>query len=271
MVVYSGSASALVKRKHVSRANYEGDESVRSKAVVRFLNRAARYNDDLELIAVFGLAVERNTLTPESGTPLFEHIDAGLHPRLTKAKPSDHNRQLVYGHLRKTVYASYIKDLYEDFVDYLGDIVSSAARKGFDPNVLRGEYKVQLSAADLLEAGSWDTTLALMVEALHHRLAAMGTVKIIEFLDKRLGLELDQGVIDAAMSYIDLRHLLVHCDGIADEGFCSRNPALCTYPNDSVRLDDSVVTDAYAAIVALVEHIDERAVATGILASEDLN
>ncbi len=244
---------------------------MRSKALVRFLNRAARFNDDLELISVVGLAIESGALTPEDGSPLFLHTDDVLHPRLAKAKSSDHNRLLVFGHLRKTVYASYIKDLYEDFVDYLGDLVSSASRNGFDPDVLRGEYKVQLSAADLLKCGSWDGVRSAIVDELHARLHVMGTTKTISFLDKRLGLELDPAPVQAALSYLQLRHLLVHSDGIADAEFCAHNPHLCSHPEESVRLDETVARDAYVAIAGLVEHIDERAVLTQILSPDDVH
>jgi hypothetical protein len=243
---------------------------MRSKALVRFLNRAARFNDDLELVSVLGLAIERGVLTPEAGEPLFAHLDGELHPRLAKAKPTEHNRQLVFAHLRNTVYASHVKDLYEDFVDYLGEVVSSAARKGFAPDSLRGEYKVTMSAADLLECKTWDGVCAAIVEALHQRLAALGTVKTIAFLDRRLGLALDQAIVGPALAYLEMRHLLVHSDGVAGKGFCDRHPALCARPGESVRLDESVARGARTAITALVEHIDGHAVDAGILASQDL-
>jgi hypothetical protein len=245
---------------------------MRSKALIRFLNRAARFNDDLELVSVLGIAIEAGALTPEGdGRPLYEYVEAESHPRLAKAKPTAHNRQLVYGHLRKTVYSSYVKDLYEDFVDYVGEIVSSASRRGFAADVLRGEYRIQLSAADLLVCGSWDGVRDAITNALRDRLAVMGSLKTIEFLDKRLALDLDSHVVDAARVYLDLRHLLVHCDGVADESFCRRNLGLRARPGEAVRLDESVARGALTAIAALVEHIDARAVDRDALAAEDLN
>lgn len=244
---------------------------MRSKAIVRFLSRAARFNDDLELIAVIGASVDHGALTSQDESQLFSYIDPELQPRLAKAKTSEHNRQLVFGHLRKTVYASYIKDLYEDFVEFLGETVASAARKGLSPHVLRGEYKVVLSASDLLDCGSWDAVNGAITQALHRRLHAIGAVGTITFLDKRLRLSLQQPLVDRAIRYMDLRHLLVHSDGVADDSFCLRYPDLAPYPAQSVRLDESVARDAFAAFADLVEHIDERAVAKSILAAEDLN
>jgi len=243
---------------------------MRSKSLVRFLNRAARFDEDLELISVVGLAVAAGDLNPEAGGPLFSHVDASSHPRLAKAKVTDHNRSLVFGHLRKTVYASHVKDLYEDFTDYLGEVVASAARQGFAPDVLRGEYKVQLGAADLLARESWEGVCEGIVDALNQRLDALGTFKKIEFLDRRLKLDLDATTVELALSFLDLRHLLVHCDGVADEGFCSRHSGFDARPGRSVHLDEGLARDARAAITALVEHIDTRAVTVGILSADDL-
>lgn len=244
---------------------------MRSKAIVRFLSRAARFNDDLELVAVLGASIENGALTPKDESKLFVHIDPELQPRLAKAKASVHNRQLVFGHLRKTVYASYIKDLYEDFVDYLGETVASAARRGLAPDMLRGEYKVTISAADLLNCGSWEAVNGAIVHALHDRLHAIGAVGTIAFLDRRLGLSLQQPLVERAIRYMELRHLLVHSDGVADDSFCLRHPDLAPYPSQSVRLDEAVARDAYSAFADLAEHIDDRAVAASVLAVEDLN
>lgn len=103
---------------------------MRSKALVRFLNRAACFDEDLELVSVMSLAVRSGDLSPAEDDELFSHIDAAEHPRLTKTKVNDSNREKVIGHLRQTLYAAHVKDLYEDFVDYLAEISRSVMRKG---------------------------------------------------------------------------------------------------------------------------------------------
>jgi len=242
---------------------------MRSKALVRFLNRIARFDDDIELIDVFVRAVVAGDLTPDESTRLFDHVNPDAHPRLAKAKASDHNRTLVVGHLRKTVYSSYIKDLYEDFSEYLNELVVSAFRKGLDPIQLRGEYKVLVAADELLACEDWGAALEMIAVSVGERLDAMGNHKKLAFLDKRLGLAIDPEHIDAAMPFIELRHLLVHTDGKADEGFCSKWDVLGAHPGESVKLSEQTTRDARAAITALVEHIDARAVDVGILQDED--
>lgn len=243
---------------------------MRSKALVRFLNRAARFDADLEIVDVIGIAIEEGRLTPSDEARLFEFVDPQAHPRLAKAKATAQNRQIVVGHLRKTVYSSYVKDLYEDFTDYLDELISSAARKGLSPQQLRGEFKLQLSADEVLECGDWDSVTSMIARALLGRLHDMGNAKRMTFLDKRLGLGLDPEVVGPAMAYLDLRHLLVHTDGLADAEFCQRYPVLGAYPNEPVKLTMQTANDARLTITALVEHVDERAVAASILASEDL-
>jgi len=242
---------------------------MRSKALVRFLNRVARFDDDTELVDVFVRTIAAGDLTPDEGSRLFDHIEPSAHPRLAKAKATDHNRGLVVGHLRKTVYSSYIKDLYEDFTEYLNELVVSAFRKGLDPAQLRGEYKVLVAADELLGCEDWDGALQVIAASVGNRLDAMGTHKKLDFLDKRLGLTINSDLIDAAMPFVELRHLLVHSDGKADAGFCSKCQGLGAHLGESVKLTEQTTRDARAAITALVEHIDARAVDVGILQEED--
>lgn len=242
---------------------------MRSKALVRFLNRAARFADDIELIDVISRAVDAGDLTPPSNDRLFRHIERQIHPRLARAKVSPHNRGLVVGHFRKTVYSSYIKDLYEDFTQYLNELLVSAVRKGMAPEKLRGEYKVLVAADELLGCATWDDAISRLASLVGDRLDALGNHKKLAFLDKRLELDLDPVIVDSALAFVELRHLLVHMDGRADDAFCSARPGFGARPGGQVKLTEQTTKAARAAITALVEHIDAKAVAAGILLDED--
>lgn len=243
---------------------------MRSKALVRFLNRAACFDDDLELVSVISHAVRNGDLSPELGDSLFVHVDALEHPRLTKTKVNDNNREKVIGHLRQTLYAAHIKDLYEDFVDYLAEISQSVMRKGIKSDAVRGDFKLQLPASLILECGSWEAVLEAVHDALEERLKALGTHKTVEFLDKRIGLGLDASLVEVAFRYLDLRHLLVHEDGRADERFCSSHPDFLATPGRTIKLHPTVTREARQAITALVEHVDARAVSAEVLCLDDM-
>jgi len=243
---------------------------LRSKALVRFLNRAACFDEDIELVSVVSRAVKNGELSPELGDGLFVHVDASEHPRLTKTKVNDNSREKVIGHLRQTLYAAHIKDLYEDFVDYLAAISRSVMRNGIAADAARGDFKVQLAASSILECGSWPAVLDAVHDALEERLKALGTHKTVEFLDKRVGLGLDEALVEVAFRYLDLRHLLVHEDGRADERFCKCHPEFLATPGRTIKLDATITREARRAITALVEHLDAQAVGLQVLSPEDM-
>jgi len=243
---------------------------VRSKALVRFLNRAACVDEDLEFASVISHALRSGDLTPQVDGRIFNHVDPTEHPRLAKTKVNEKNREKVIGHLRQTLYAAHIKDLYEDCVEYLDEIAMSVMRRGIRPEVLRGEYRFQIPATAILECGSWECVLDAMTAGLGERLKIMGTHKTVEFLDRRVGLGLDASIAESALQYLDLRHLLVHEDGRADERFCARHPNFIATPRRTIKLDANIAQDARRAITAFVEHVDERAVSAGVLSSADL-
>jgi len=243
---------------------------VGSKALVRFLNRAACVDDDLEFASVISRAVRSGDLSPEVGDRIFRHIDAEEHPRLARIKVNNDARERVVGHLRQTLYAAHIKDLYEDCVEYLNNVSMSVGRKGVAPSAFGGEYRFQLSAATILECGSWDAALDAVTKGLGERLKALGTHKTVEFLDRRVGLGLDESIVECAFRYIDLRHLLVHEDGRADERFCKSHPGFIATPGRTIKLDAAIARDARRAITELVKHVDERAVRLGVLLPSDL-
>lgn len=241
-----------------------------TKPQLRFLNRAARFDADIELVDVFAIAVRKGDLTPVGGAPLLQHVDKRKHPRLAGQKPSDHNRKLVVAHLKKSINASYIKDLYEDFAAYLTDLVVCAARRGFSPDQLIGDHRLQIEANDLLKCGSYDAVLTLVGESLFRKLENLrSTKKLIESLDKKLGLGLDRALVDAALPYLELRHLLVHADGVADDAFCERFPDFGATPHEQIPLTSSTAGNARTAITRLVAHIDAKALQADLVAESD--
>ena len=215
-------------------------------------------------------AVVSDELSPADEGRLFLHVDPSKHPRLSNQKASDDNRRHVAGHLRKSVHASYIKDLYEDYSEYLTEMIS-VTKRGFTPRRIEGQHKVTLDANTILECGSWDGVLSLVTESLFDRLCSMSnTGRITQMLDDVLGLDLDLKVVATAQPYIELRHLLVHADGIASPEFCIAFPDFGAYEGENVKITTSVAREARTAVTELVEHIDSKAVAVGLVVAADM-
>jgi hypothetical protein len=244
---------------------------MKSKALVRFLNRAARFDVDLELADVLDLAMNAGRLSDPSAPVIFTDVERAKHPRLAVHKATDHQRQLLVAHLKATLRSAYIKDLYEDFGAYLLDIVTAAARAGLQPGRLIGEHKFEIDANEILACTSWASVVEMVSTRLFRRIEAeRNTMKLLVSIDKKLGLGVDKKLIQAAMPYLELRHLLVHQDGIPDQEFCKRYATLKAKPGKKIQLTNAITSTARNSITKLANNYDSLAVKVSLLGQTDL-
>lgn len=242
-----------------------------TKLLVRFLNRAARFDADVELVDVLATAIGKGLLHDPKAKHIFRFIDVKKHPRITKHKSSAHNRGLAIAHLKATVHAAFIKDLYEDASEYVSSLIGSAARKGLDPGRLIGEHRMSIDANDLLALGGWDAVVKLVSRSLFRKLESeRSTKKLLDALDKKLSLGADATIVAAALPFLDIRHLLIHADGVVDDLFAMSYPHIGFKAGDNLELKWKLVDEARSKITALVRHYDERALAAGVVAADDI-
>jgi len=207
----------------------------------------------------------------KSETALFAHCDPKFHPVIAKRKVWDNGRKAASLHLNKTLRAAYIKDLYEDFSQYLAEIVQACARKGLSPDRFIGKHGFSIEANDLLKLGSWDAVIAHVSAKLFRAVESeKSTMKLISAIDAKLDLKLDAATCDAALPNLDLRHLLVHRDGVPDKEYCDKYPKMKAVPGTEMTLRLSLVSDARTAIHELARHIDYKIVSLKLVLPEDL-
>ncbi len=241
---------------------------MKSKSLVRYLNRTAQFDADLELTDVFS---QPRYWGRTSDAILFTGIDPRKHIRLAKRRVNKHNRELACKHLNITIRSAYIKDIYEELTHYLSDVIRCCAKKNLDPDRLIGDHKFQIDANTLLSLGSWDSVLRRIADDLFRKLEnERSTIKLINAIDAKLNLKLDMAVVESAVPYLDMRHILVHRDGIVDSEFAARHPQIGLSAGQDFSLQFSQIADARDAINALVKQIDERVVSNNLLLAEDL-
>src|SRR5258708_6137447 len=242
---------------------------MKTKASVRFLNRAAHFEADIELAdALSCLASVQNA---RGNTNLLPTVDPARHPRLAVRRPSDHNRKLACKHLNTTIRASYIKEIYEELGHYITAILRGCALKGLDGNRLVGDHRFSVDGNALLSLGSWDGVLDHVSTELFRQLEnEPNTPKLIAAFGAKLNFRLDPVVVEAALPYLEMRHILVHRDGIVDREFAAKHPQLNLTEGDEFSLGYSEVTRARDAINALVAHIDEKIVQNGLVPTAEL-
>jgi hypothetical protein len=96
------------------------------------------------------------------------------------------------------------------------------------------------------------------------------TKSLIEKMDKKLGLNIGEEIIHAALPYLEIRHKLVHGQGKADKEFCERYPFIGAEEDKTIELEYSLIDNARKAIITLVKEFDKKIVANGLVETTDL-
>src|SRR5262245_32113197 len=245
---------------------------MKTKYLIKFLNRLAHYDADLELADILVQAARTGAIAARSGKYIFPFVDPTKHPRLAARKPTDTGRRIAIGHLMNTLYGAFIKDLYEDVGAYAADLLAGAARAGLSPDRLIGEHRMTFDANDLLRCQSWNGVVSMVSKSLFRAMEnERSTARLLSALNKKLDLKVPDTSISAALPYFELRHLLVHADGVADEAFCRANPNFGATPGNAVVLTFQLVAGGRKCVVDMVTEFDRCAVLNGIVLREDLH
>ena len=241
---------------------------MKTKAYFRFQQRCDYYESDLELCE---LLIQRFLDLPDSTQKLAVALGStnAQHPKLGQ-RNTLRSRQIRGGHLKRTLAASFVKDLYEDFVEYISEVMLRAAEKGVEPSRFVGDAKFELKASEILALGSWDNVVSLISKKVFRALEGeRSTIELIRKAAGRLGLKLDQAIVEAAMPYLEARHLLVHQDGRADNNFRHKYPNIAVR-DDKITLDRAFLSAAQSAIDALAREIDREIIAANLIRPEQL-
>ncbi len=241
---------------------------MKTKAYVRFLNRIEHYAADVELVDVFALSADK--LTASSGGRMFDAVHPDKHPTLAKRGNGAGSRKIALGHLKASIATAHVKDLYEDVTMYLQELLAAAMRRGLDPQRLIGEHEFPTNANRLLRLGSWPAVVQFVADSVFRKLEdERSTKNLLRKMDSKLGLGIDQAVIDAALPYLEARHFLVHDDGVVDAEFAAQHASLGLKAGDCIPTDYAFVVAARAAMANLVKEIDAKVIAKQVVAAED--
>jgi hypothetical protein len=244
---------------------------MKTKSHVRFFSRAAHLDVDIELADVMRISIQGGLLSGAGNQYIFDKVNPQQHPRLASRANTNESRKLAANHLKATLCEAFLKNIYEDISQYFLEILTSAARNGLDPNRLIGEHKVTFDANTILQAGSWDKVVSLVTQSVFRKLENERSTKdLLEKMNGKLNLGVLQATIDSALPYFEVRHLLVHSDGKADQKFCSSFPTFGATVGQKIKLDYVLLQNARTAICQLVEEFDQKIVANNVVAANEL-
>lgn len=189
--------------------------------------------------------------------------------QLSQYKIGTQNRRSVVNHLRNTLYTAYIKDLYEEFCIYLKGIMKEVyINAKVTPERLSGEHKVTLSSVDILQHLQIGDLADVVIDQIFQLLEQeRSTIELIRKFHKKIGICIDEELVNKAIDYLEIRHKLVHADGYVDEDFKKKHKLLKYTSNNKIKLDYSTIRQAREAVHSLVSDMDSKLISAELAKS----
>ncbi len=238
-----------------------------SKCFVSFINKMSHFNADLDFIDILSMSIENGDFS--GGEELFPGSSDEKYTVLSHYKVGDQNRRLVINHLKSTLYTAYIKDLYEEFSIYLKGIMKEVyINAKVTPERLSGANKVNLSSVDILRHLQIGDLADVVIDKIFQSLEnERSTIELIKKFHNKIGIDINQSLVDKAIYYLEIRHKLVHTDGYADEEFKKEHDLLNYTSANKIKLGYNTICQAYDAVYQLVSDMDSKIVSAGLAKS----
>ena len=183
---------------------------MKSKPYVAFLNQMPVYQVDVELLDYAGVNV------PSSAVANVKN----RYPTLSKLTFDKQQKLIRVNHLKATVYDAIIKRSYELMMQYFIGVVNAVIAGGTYVQQIIGSEHVEYTEREIIAAGNWNGVCRMIAERIIRNLESKrDTQQLIGAVNKRLELGIAKKVFDEVAMYIEVRHLLVHNSGKADQNF----------------------------------------------------
>ena len=240
-----------------------------SKYALIFKNRVLSFDQDVDLMDIICKAQQKNDFLTSDNELLFKYQQKSVHTSLASRRNTKKSKDIVVTHLKKSVYTSYIKDIYEEVTMYFSALLSEAALISHDSdkvNRLLGEHKIEINAKQLLTYTSLDELKKFVAERIIQLLELeRSTILLIKKVCNKLDIEVEQNLIEEAIPYLEIRHKLVHAAGKADEIFQEKYDTIKCDQNCYIVLNKTLLKNAKSKITQLIMAIDKVAIEKGIL------
>jgi hypothetical protein len=172
------------------------------------------------------------------------------------------NRALIKHAITRNCQAT-IQILYSHLNEYLKSILSDMMHHR--PLMVVDKAQGALQFQEILRLGDFDAMCEVMVERVFRKLENnsrdMGTV-IGKILDNT-GADIDKVLLDDAMKYIEMRHLIVHNLSRIDERFANTYRINYAKPGKKLNISIGVARSGISAVRKLCENIDRELCANG--------
>lgn len=243
-----------------------------TKAKHAFIQRFSRFDEDIDLVDYLVNALQSKELSKNGGFLDGDISKYNVLKRRAKNKGAyQKNRILLSTHLKQTIYSSYIKDTYEEVLNYVKSIIQNAlkSQKILNKEKIVGNNNVKLTAIEILKLGSLENVLDELSSRVFQSLEnERDTLKLFEQICKRLGLdEVYKGNIENYIDLLNVRHFLVHQDGHCSEEFINKvDPNLFSFDEKGcIKLNFEFIQKFRTNIIVFIELLDTAVIELDIL------
>lgn len=243
---------------------------MKTKIYNTFLQKMMYFDDDIDLIDILKTAICSELLTDQQSPFVLSCVDPKKHAHIARRQNSAGSRSLIINHLRKTLYTAYIKDTYEEVTIYLKTLLEKAAANRIDAGRLIGEHTLKMDAKTILEAGSWTRITELLTNSIFQSLESeRSTLNLLIKISNKLALNVDPNIITDSLPYLEIRHFLIHTDGLMTDDFIRLHPNI-RHSNNYIILDFSFINEFRISVNRLMEEFDAKVILANILIADEL-
>lgn len=238
---------------------------MKSKGYQRFSDRLNHFLIDCEMVDI--LVIDQDLL---AGTEkIFANVTNATHPKLNHRQNNTNSRELVVTHLRNTVFVSFIKDLYEEVTEYLKYILREAALNGAEPGRLIGDHNCNIKANCILSRTTREEIVEMVMSIVFQSLEnERSTLELLRKIQAKLGLDIDERLIDDALPYLEIRHVFVHSDGKPNPEIRHKYHQFTLRPKTHrIELNLSVIKTAFEKVNNLLLEYDQKMIEKNFISS----
>ena len=238
-----------------------------SKGYRRFKSRLEYFRTDNEVAEI----IVQNKELLKGSDVIFNKVTMEKHPLLYNRTNNANSRKLVVNHLRKTIYVSFIKDMYEEVTEYIRYILQEGAMNGVDPRRLVGEHNVNMKANEILSMSTKREIIQSIMDQIFQQLEnERSTITLISKIKNKLGLTIEQQLVDDALPFLEIRHIFVQSDGKPNSAFLEKYPTIQLDEHHRILLNSTFAKKAYDAVNNLLIAIDNDMISKNYISASEL-
>lgn len=228
---------------------------MKRKGYKKFENRMNYFRTDVELVDV----LSKNKEAIKGIGIIFKKVTEDHHPLLYARQATTGSRKIVMSHLKKTVYVSFFKDMYEEVTEYIRYILYQASLQGATANRIIGEHTFKMGANDILSLATKNEIIKAVIDQVFQQLESeRSTIELFQKTKNKLGLNIQQNLIDDAVPYMTCRHIFVHSDGKPNDEFKQKYQDIHLDDKGRIALNMDFLNKAYVSINSLLKAFDEE-------------